>query len=331
MLKINHNSNIILEYSDSSLSIDPIRKSNNRELNLVTHAHKDHFSSIKVDNSQYLATEPTLDIINSIFKVNKFGKHLEYNKNYKIDDLKYKIINSGHVLGSCSLVLEYNGTKITITSDINNIDTTTTKATVPEDTDILIIESTFGLEKDVFPDRKSEYTRFLKWLMLNRLNGKLPIVSAYPLGKTQEIIKLICDNTNFNIGLTNDAFEISKIYKKNKIDLKNFEKINGNVNDLDLLILPPPKLTKTLIDALATTTKKSLAIASVTGQGHHTGERFKISDHCDVLGLLNYIEESKAKQVYTYHGNDIEFSKIITKKLGCYTKPLKEIKTLEII
>jgi len=331
MLKLNHNSNIVLEYEDYDLSIDPIRKQSNTCINFVTHAHRDHFSTIKTDNSQYLTTEPTLEIINSIFNANKSGKHLEYNKKYNIDDLQYKITNSGHVLGSYSLILEYNGTKITITSDINNIDTTTTKAAHPEDTDILIIESTFGSEKDIFPDRKSEYTRFLKWLMLNRLNGKLPIISAYPLGKTQEIVKLICDNTNFDIGLTKDAFEICNIYKKNKIDLKNFEKINGNINDLDLLILPPPKLTKTMIDALATTTKKSLAIASVTGQGHHTGERFKISDHSDVLGLLDYIEKSNAKQVYTYHGNDIEFSKIIAKKLGCYTKPLKEIKTLEII
>jgi putative mRNA 3-end processing factor len=331
MLKINHKGNIILEHNNNFISIDPINKQNNYELNFITHAHKDHFSLRKQDNSTYFTTTSTLDIINNVFNAKKDGKLLELNKKYKIDDLQYKIINSGHVLGSFSIILEHNGTKITITSDINNVDSTTTKAVIPEDTDILIIESTFGAEKDVFPDRTKEYTRFLRWLMLNRLNGKLPIITAYPLGKTQEIVKLISDNTNFNIGLTTDAYEITKIYAKHKIELKNFERINGNVNDLDLLILPPPKLTKTLIDALATTNKKSLAIASVTGQQHHTGERFKISDHCDVLGLLGYIEESNAKQVYTYHGNEAEFSKIIAKKLGCYTKPLKEIKTLEII
>ncbi len=331
MLKIKIAGNIIIDHNNTQLSIDPIKKTYNFETNFITHAHKDHIGPRKNDFSTYFTTAPTLEIANSIFDDNKSGKFLEFNKKYKIDDLEYKIINSGHVLGSYSLVLEYNGTKITITSDINNIDTTTTKAATVEDTDILIIESTYGSLMDVFPDRKNEYTKFLKWLMLNRLNGKLPIVACYPLGKTQELVKLICDNTNFEIGLTNDAYKICDIYSKYGVNLKNYLTVNRNLNELDLLILPPQKIKKTLVDAIATASKKSIAFASTTGASFRFGEHFKISDHCDVNGLLDYIVNSNAKQVYTYHGKDIEFANIVNKKLGCYSKALKEIKTFEII
>jgi len=331
MLRLRLSGNIIIEHNDNSISIDPIKKSYNFENNFITHAHKDHVGPRKNENSKYLTTKPTLEIANSMFAEQKSGQFLEYNKKYKFDDLEYKIINSGHVLGSYSLILEHNGSKITITSDINNIDTTTTKGAVPEDTDILIIESTYGSLKDVFPDRKTEYTKFLKWLMLNRLNGKLPIVSSYPLGKTQELVKLICDNTNFEMGLTNDANKICDIYTKHNIKLKNYFTVNRNLNELDLLILPPQKINKTLIDAISISHKKGIAFASTTGASFRFGEQFKISDHCDVNGLLNYIETSNAKQVYTYHGKDNEFAEIVSKKLGCYAKAFKEIKTLEII
>ncbi|PIU22265.1 MAG: hypothetical protein COT14_02040 [Candidatus Diapherotrites archaeon CG08_land_8_20_14_0_20_30_16] len=331
MLKIKHCHNIIVEQDANSISIDPIQKQNNLQLNFITHAHKDHFGQTTPLNSRYLSTEPTLEIINNIFEAKKQGKIIEYNKTYTQDDFQYKIKNSGHVLGSYSLVFEYNGTKITITSDINTKDSTTTKATLPEDTDILIIESTYGSEKDVFPDRTKEYTRLIKWVLLNRLNGKLPIIASYTLGKTQEIVKLISDNTNLNIGLTNDAHNICDIYSKYGVDLKNYFKVNGNINDLDLLVLPPQKITKTYIDAISTTSKKNIVFASTTGNCNNFGERFLISDHCDVNGLLNYIEQSNAKQVYTYHGKDTEFANIVNKKLGCYSKALKDIKCLEVV
>lgn len=331
MLKFRLNNNIIIEHNSTNISIDPLKKTNSREFNFITHAHKDHIGKNLSNEYCYLTTEPTLEIINLMYNENKKSNTLEFNKKYKHDDIQYKIINSGHVLGSYSLILEHNGTKITITSDLNTIDTTTTKATIPEDTDILIIESTYGSLNDVFPERQLEYTRFLKWLILNRLNNKLPIISSYPLGKTQEIAKLISDNTNFNIGLTKEAFNITNVYTKNNIFLKNYDLISKNINELDVLILPPGKITKTMVDALATTSKKNLAFASTTGNALRFGEQFKISDHCDCNELLNYITNSNAKQVYTYHGKDNEFANIVSKKIGCYAKALKDIKTLEIV
>lgn len=325
MLKIKHSSMLTLEHNDLPLSLDPLSKGNTFELNFVSHSHKDHINLIisKGKEPTYLATSPTLEIMSCLFNTNFNSQVLELNKTYNIDDLYYKAINAGHVLGGCSLVLEHKGTKTVVTSDINTKDTTTTKATVPEDTDVLIIESTYGNEKKEFPNRKDEYTRFLKWLLLNKLNNKLPIISAYTFGKTQEIAKLISDNTNLAIGMTNKAFEITEIYNKHNIKIKNCAKVNGNINDLDVLILPQFTITKNFLDAISTTSKKMIALASTTGQKTGWGENFIISDHCDISGLLDYIRKSNAKEVYTYHGQDKELAEIIKKKLQIDAKPLK--------
>lgn len=327
MLKIKQSPNIVLQLEDSPLSLDPIHKHSTFELNFVTHAHRDHINLTKNNNElnpTYLTTETTKEVMKALFERDFKTQELILNKKYSIDGLSYKIINAGHVLGSYSLVLEYNGTKITITSDINTRDSTTTKAAIPEDTDILIIESTYGEEKDVFPDRKAEYTRLLKWVLLNKLNNKLPIISAYTFGKTQEIVKLISDNTKLDIGLNNKAVEICDIYKKQGMHLNNYFKANGNTNEMDVLIMPPSSITKNMVAAISTTSKKGLALATVSGKGG-IGEQFNISDHADVNGLLNYVKESKAKLVYTYHGKDKEFAELVNKKLGLNARPLKEL------
>ncbi len=325
MLKIKHSSMLTLEHNDLPISLDPLSKGNTFELNFVSHAHKDHVNIMKPKEKEpiYLATNPTLDIMKILFEQNFNSEVLEMNKTYNIDDFYYKAINAGHVLGGCSLVLEHKGTKTVVTSDINMLDTTTTKAAIPEDTDVLIIESTYGNEKKEFPNRKEEYTRFLKWLLLNKLNNRLPIISAYTFGKTQEIAKLISDNTNLAIGMTNKALEITDIYNRNNLKIKNCFKVNGNINDLDVLILPPFTITKNFLDAISTTSKKMIALASVSGQKTSKGENFVISDHCDISGLLKYIQESNAKEVYTYHGQDKELAELVKKKLGLDAKPLK--------
>jgi putative mRNA 3-end processing factor len=326
MLNLKYSTNILGNYFENSFYIDSIRKNNS--IGFITHAHKDHITSSY--NNKVFLTQATLDILN-IYGLNPDTKILEYNKKYKFDDLEYKIINSGHVLGSYSLILEYNGTKINITSDLNTLPTTVTKEAKIEDCDILIIESTYGSQKDVFPNKDKEYNKLLKWITFNKLNNRLPIIGAYPLGKTQELVKLISDNTNYNIGLTNEAYDICNVYQNHNIKMKNYYKINGNLNDLDLLILNPSKINKTFINALSITCKKNLAFATTSGMNFNIGEKFNISNHSDINQLLNYIDESNAKTIYTYHGKDIELSNIINKKLSKFSKPLKEVKKIEII
>ena len=93
MLKLKLIGNIIIEHNQSNISLDPIRKTCNFENNFISHAHKDHIGPRKNEFSSYLTTEPTLEIANALFTEKKSGQFLEYNKQYKIDDLEYKIIN----------------------------------------------------------------------------------------------------------------------------------------------------------------------------------------------------------------------------------------------
>ncbi|MFH0987235.1 MAG: MBL fold metallo-hydrolase RNA specificity domain-containing protein, partial [Candidatus Micrarchaeota archaeon] len=51
---------------------------------------------------------------------------------------------------------------------------------------------------------------------------------------------------------------------------------------------------------------------------------FTFSDHSDYAGLMNYVEQSGAKKVYTVHGYEKEFARAVQAKLKVQAAPLKK-------
>lgn len=324
-LNFNYDCGIKVCNNTFEFSIDPIKFKETSDINFVTHAHRDHINITKkcVDKT-YIGTKGTIDVMSTYF--NDFQSQIvDYKDKLKIDDITFEFKNSGHVFGSYFLNI-YADQKITVTADINNVDTILTNAIKPEDTDILLIESTYGLESANFPNRKESYEEFIKWIALNIINNKLPVILGYSFGKTQEIIGLINKSFDFKIGLLEQAYNITNCHVKNNIKLRNYEKLNGNIKEVDILILPNSVIKRETIEALEYSSKKKLAFASVTGHDFTFGKNFKISDHADCKGLLEFVEQCNPKKVYTYHGHAKELSDLITKKLKIKSEPLKEFK-----
>lgn len=322
-LSFTHENGIKVTNSTFEFSIDPIKARETSDINFVTHAHRDHINiTKKTCDKNYITTKTTADVMNTYFG-NFNNDIVGYNDKIKIDDVTFEFKNSGHVAGSYLLNI-YNDQKVTVTGDINNVDTILTNAIEPEDTDILLIESTYGKEGATFPKRKESYEAFIKWLTLSIINNKLPVIQAYSFGKAQEIIGLINRSFDFNIGVTESAFDITNAHTKNHIKLKNYFLLNGNIKDMDVLILPNSNMSKEMMQGLEYSAKKSLTFASVTGHDFAFGKNFKISDHADCQGLLDFVEASNPKQVYTYHGHDKELANLIEKKLKIPAAPLKE-------
>lgn len=324
-LTFTHENGIKVSNSTFQFSIDPIKTKETSDINFVTHAHRDHINiTTKTKEKNYIVTNTTADVMKTYFS--DFNQEIiNYKDKIKIDDVEFEFKNSGHVAGSYLLNI-YDDQKITVTGDLNDVDTMLTRAAEPENTDILVIESTYGKLSQKFPLRKQAYEDFIKWLTLSIINNKMPVIQAYSFGKAQEIIALINNSFDFNIGLTESAFDITNAHTRNNIKLKNYFNLNGNIKDMDVLILPNVNLGKDMIQGLEYSAKKPLAFASVTGQDFSFGKNFKISDHADCNGLLNFVEACNPKQVYTYHGHSKELAELIESKLKIKAEPLKEFK-----
>ena len=57
--------------------------------------------------------------------------------------------------------------------------------------DILVMESTFGRPRYRLPPREEVVARLLEIVLAALADGMTPVVHAYPLGKSQEVTKLL--------------------------------------------------------------------------------------------------------------------------------------------
>ncbi|MFH7903990.1 MAG: hypothetical protein QW409_03510, partial [Candidatus Aenigmatarchaeota archaeon] len=173
-----------------------------------------------------------------------------------------------------------------------------------KDVDILIIESTFGSKEFVFPDREQEIDRLIKFVReKTEILGKRVEIGAYPLGKAQEIIKILND---FGIvpSTTKTIERFNEIYRKYGIKLKTSKNSNVLIRSMHDVINSP---LEGYYHAVCT----GWALTQNFGKNI---EGFVISDHLDFKGLMEFVEYVNPKKVYTVHGFSEIFANELRKK-----------------
>lgn len=248
----------------------------------ISHAHIDHSPYLVVRKP--FATQETIELI-SVRDKNFIAKKVEYNKKYKTEDIRFQFLNSEHILGSAMIYLELEDKTILYTGDLK-----VTKLR-EIDVDILIIESTFGSPEYIFPDRESEIERLIRFIREKTeiLNKKIEI-GAYPLGKAQEIIKILNDFGYFP-NATKTIEKFNDIYRKFGIKLKTSK--NSNI-----LIRPMNEVINNPLEGYYHAFCSGWALT----QKYKNIEGFIISDHLDFFGLVEFVKSVNPKKIYTMHG-----------------------------
>lgn len=263
-------------------------------ISFVSHAHIDHAPYLVVKKPY--ATKETIDLI-SLRNKDFIGNEVKLNKKYNIDNISFEFFDANHILGSAMIYLELDGLSILYTGDfrVNKFD---------KDVDILITESTFGSKEFIFPDREQEIERFIKFVReKTEILGKRVEIGAYPLGKAQEIIKILND---FDIipSATKTIERFNEIYRKHGIKLKTSKNSNVLIRSMHDVITSP---LEGYYHAVCT----GWALTQNFGKDI---EGFVISDHLDFKGLMEFVEYVNPKKVYTIHGFSEIFANELRKK-----------------
>ena len=130
-----------------------------------------------------------------ISKVKKDIKFAKYDQEYFTKDkkVKFQFINSGHIPGGASILMEIEGKTVLYTADIN---TENTNLMVPSDLnslttpiDILITENTYG--DRMHPDKKESEDGLIKSINSCIRDGGSALVPVFGVGRSQEILIIL--------------------------------------------------------------------------------------------------------------------------------------------
>ncbi len=305
----------------NDLCIDPHRlpKAN---LAFLSHAHSDHVKLSK--KTEFLATIETIDLVKSRFGDAHFLP-VELNKKIKVSDFDLELKPNGHILGSSQALFSGNGKDFVFSSDFRLQDSLLFKGAEILSADTLVLETTFGSPQYVFPSQEEIVSDMTSWIAKNAKDG-LVLLSGYSLGKAQELTK-ISNEAGFTPLVHDSIFNLNEIYKKHGVKLGKYEKLDHNLKDFSVLIMPPQLVDRHLFPTLEHFDKRKIVSALATGWDHKGAfdRTFKLSNHSDFNDLIEYVTLSNPKLILTDHGFCEEFARKLN-KLGFNAKPLKQHK-----
>lgn len=308
------------------------------DLAVITHAHSDHVFSSKSFEGKVLASKETVELLNGRLGKNPFGKSVcgktpfrereivgrEYSEKFKFEDFEISLESSCHILGSAQVVLE-SEKRVVVTSDFQLQDSLMLPKAEVQKADVLVIESTFGKPEYAFPERHKVYEEIGKWVGDNARQGRFTVLAGYSLGKAQELTKIVNEFSAEIPVVHEKVFEFNKAYEKLGAKIGEFEKLNDNLKDFNVAILPPTLICKDFLQALSISTGKKVCAGVATGWSFYSNafnKVFALSDHADFQQLMHYVQESEAKRVLTTHGFAKEFARHLKRKLGINAMPL---------
>jgi len=269
---------------------------------LISHAHSDHVprnvSHVKTD---VYASFGTASILRRLY-----GGHykiLHFNESISIGNFEIYAFPAGHIYGSSGFLINCGKISLFYTGDVNPRGglTVESPARIPK-ADILITEATYGLPKFRFPDQEVTRARLSKWVIKEVLNGRSPILSAYLIGKSQEVIATLNRYTNLEVSVSKRIADVSEAYSvfdlRYEVDTHKDAHVTHKAYDNAARVTGWAILSKRECD-------------------------FPLSAHADFYDLLNVVELSNSSRIYTVYGYAEGFAKIL-KKMGIEASALSD-------
>lgn len=286
---------------------------------IITHAHSDHAKPTK--SNSYFATKETKALIyrNQSYSI----KEMRMGKKFRLNGSEVSFHSSGHILGSAQVKIENDSTTV-ITSDLKTQRSILFEGADQLNADTLLIETTFGLPEYNFPPREIVYEDMMAWLHSCTSKNTFVVLGGYSTGKAQELTKVVNEFAGATPLVHPRIYEQNKVYEKNGVKLGNYYKLDHNLNDSDVLIMPPHYINDDLLHALEHQLQRKVECAIATGWKGLRYKTFPLSDHADFNGLIKYVKNANPKTVLTHHGFAQEFANYVQRRLRIPARPLGE-------
>lgn len=177
---------------------------------ILTHSHLDHSGAIPmfyINNENTLYTNRMTADLNQLLisdfihlsryylpfeylelkALMKNSRHVDFETEQEIGDIRFQLLNAGHIPGSAQILIEAEGKKLLYTGDFNTEDTMLLKGAKMEheDLDAVIIESTYA--DDEHTERRELEKQFITEITNIVEDGGTVLIPAFGVGRSQEI------------------------------------------------------------------------------------------------------------------------------------------------
>ena len=316
-----------LHVTGSGLFLDARRRSG---CAFVSHAHGDHIAR----HDRTIATEATVALMRQRLGERVRGEALPaaYRTPFGLGELTLELLPAGHVLGSAQLRVRRNGTALGYTGDLSLEPNAAAEAAEVMGCDVLVMESTFGLPRYVFPP-KAEVLAAVRGFVDDALcDGATPVLLAYSLGKAQEIQKYLGE-LGYRLRAHAAVHVLNRVYQRLGVSLPNVRPLDHEGAARGEVVVAPPHLSRSAAVArirprrTAVLTGWAVDRSRVMWRGADAA--FPLSDHADFPALVRYARASGAGRVYTLHGFAEELARALRRE-GIRAQPLESARQLEL-
>lgn len=264
----------------------------------ASHAHADHCGR----HRRLVCTPETADLVRLRYGRPQFFA-FPVNGEHELDGCTIRLFHSGHVLGSAQLLITLAGRRILYTGDLKPAGgRTTPPAQIPE-CDILITESTFGRPEYAFPPQGEIVEALVVLIKRAFVRGLTPVLLAYALGKAQEVMALLEDQ-RFRFACHRMVYDVVKVYREHGVPLVGAELFDSEHLDDRVVVMPPglPRSAEWKKIANPFTIFLSGWALDRSRRRSFPDAALPLSDHADYPQLMDVVNRTKARQVFTHHG-----------------------------
>ena len=266
----------------------------------VSHAHTDHIARHELA----LATSGTACLYRHRLGPHHRVMEMSYRTPVVFGGVQLTALPAGHCLGSAMLLADDGQRSLLYTGDFKLDASATAEAAELPRADILVMESTFGRPRYRLPPRDEVVARLLEIVFAALGAGITPVVHAYPLGKSQEVTKLLT-LSGVPVLQHRVVYEVSRVYEECGVDLGDFGLYEGQPLDGHAIVTLPRSAREFRLPQLG----KTVSIA-VTGWAKDEATKYRLgvdhalplSDHADYDQLVEAVRRVEPQEVFCTHG-----------------------------
>ena len=285
----------------AGLAVDVRRR---QPRSFVSHAHADHIARHELA----LATPTTARLYQHRLGPRHRVLEMQFGQPIEFGELRLTALPAGHCFGSAMLLAEDGDRSLLYTGDFKLGESATAEPAELPHADVLVMESTFGLPKYRMPPRAETIARLIEIVRTALAEEKTPVIHAYPLGKSQEVTKILT-GAGIPVLQHKAIYEISRIYEKCGMPLGDVGLYTGEPLAGHAVVTLPRGMNDFRLANLGRTVTiapTGWAIDARTKYRWGVDHALPLSDHADFDQLIETVRRVEPREIFCTHG-PVEF------------------------